>query len=83
MSSMIRLFRIARLFRLARFMKGLNKIEFFVRQQPPEYRTQLRSFQSSVSDIVTSAEDENLDGATLAFTQMTVSCVKCHKELRK
>jgi hypothetical protein len=64
-------------------MKGLNKIEYFVRQRPPQYRTQLKSFQHFVDELVTSAEDENLDGATLAFTQMTISCVKCHKELRK
>jgi hypothetical protein len=64
-------------------MKGLNKIEFFVRQKPEGYRTQLKTFQFSLNEVVSNAEDENLDGATLAFTQMTISCVNCHKELRK
>lgn len=64
-------------------MKGLNKIEFFVRQRPEGYRTQLKTFQFSVDQLINSAEDDNLDGATLAFTQMTISCVNCHKELRK
>lgn len=64
-------------------MQGLNKIEFFVRQKPEGYRTQLKSFQFSVNELVRSAEDENIDGATLAFTQMTISCVNCHKEVRK
>ncbi len=63
-------------------MKGLNKIEYFVRQKPVNYRTQLKTFQFSVDELIRGAEDENLDGATLAFTQMAVSCVKCHKTLR-
>ena len=64
-------------------MQGLNKIEFFVRQKPEGYRTQLKSFQFSVNELVRNAQDKNIDGATLAFTQMTISCVNCHKEVRK
>lgn len=64
-------------------MKGLNKIEFFVRQKPEGYRTQLKTFQFSVDQLIRAADDENLDGATLAFTQLTISCVNCHKELRQ
>ena len=64
-------------------MQALDKIEFFVRQKPEGYRTQLKTFQFSVNELVRNAEDKNLDGATLAFTQMTISCVNCHKELRK
>ena len=64
-------------------MQGLNKIEMFVRQKPEGYRTQLKTFQFSVNELVRNAEDKNLDGATLAFTQMTISCVNCHKEIRK
>lgn len=29
------------------------------------------------------AQEQNGDGATLAYVQMTLSCVKCHKYLRK
>ena len=64
-------------------MKGLNKLEFFIRQKPEGYRTQLKTFEFSVSELVRNAEDKNIDGATLAFTQMAISCVNCHKELRK
>jgi len=67
----------------ARAMQALDKIELFVRQKPEGYRTQLKTFQFSVNELVRNAEDKNLDGATLAFTQLTVSCVNCHKELRK
>ena len=64
-------------------MKGLNKLEFFIRQKPEGYRTQLKTFEFSVTELVRNAEEKNIDGATLAFTQMTISCVNCHKEVRK
>jgi cytochrome c556 len=64
-------------------MRLLNKIEYFVRREPPAYRTQLHQFQFSVEELVRTSQDGNLDGATLAFTQMTISCVNCHKQLRK
>jgi hypothetical protein len=64
-------------------MKGLNKIESFVRQKPEGYRTQLKTFEFSVSELLRNSQDKSIDGATLAFTQMTISCVNCHKELRK
>ena len=43
----------------------------------------LKSFQFPVNELVRNAEDENIDGAPLAFTQMTISCVNCHKAVRK
>lgn len=67
----------------ALLMKGLNRIESFVRQKPEGYRTQLKTFEFAVSELARNAEDKNIDGATLAFTQMAISCVNCHKELRK
>ena len=63
-------------------MKGLNKVEYFVRREPPEYRTQLRVFQYATDEMIRHAEKSNLDGATLAFAQLTISCVNCHKQLR-
>ena len=67
----------------ARAMKGLNQIEAFIRRKPEGYRTQLQTFQFSVNELTRSADEENLDRATLAFTQMTISCVNCHKVLRQ
>ena len=64
-------------------MKALNRIEYFVRRRPEGYRTQLQSFQFSVEELLRHCQDDDLDGATLAFTQMTMSCVQCHTQLRK
>ena len=63
-------------------MKGLNQVEYFVRRKPEGYRTQLRIFQYAVDELAKNASDDDLEGATLAFTQMTISCVNCHKQLR-
>jgi hypothetical protein len=64
-------------------MRGLNQIESFVRRRDEGYRTQLQVFQYSLDELVRDAEAKDLDAATLAFTQMTLSCVNCHRELRK
>ncbi len=47
-----------------------------------EYRTQHQVFWFTNEALITAARDKNIDGATLAYTQMTVSCVNCHKVLR-
>ncbi len=64
-------------------MKGLNRIESFVRGKTEGYRTQLKTFEFAVNELLRNSESKNLDGATLAFTQLTINCVSCHKELRK
>jgi soluble cytochrome b562 len=66
----------------AQAMQSLNKIENFIRGRTPGYRHQLQIFQSATAEILKQAEQENVEGAALAFTQLTTSCVNCHKQLR-
>ena len=66
----------------AEAMKGLSRVELFVRARTPGYRTQMRAFEFATSELLRTSQRENLEGATLAFTQLSVSCVQCHKELR-
>ncbi|NND96407.1 MAG: hypothetical protein HKN47_03650 [Pirellulaceae bacterium] len=63
-------------------MRLLNKVEGFVRRRNPNYRSQLHTFERVCDDIVSHADRENLAGVTLAFNQLTVSCVSCHETLR-
>lgn len=63
-------------------MRGLNEVEHFVRRRSPAYTAQLNVFRIATDGLVQSAQEKNLDGATLAFTQMTTSCVNCHRVLR-
>jgi hypothetical protein len=66
----------------AQAMRGLNKVEAFVRSRTPGYRTQLQIFDESLAEIVKQADKDNVEGAALAFTQLTISCVNCHKQIR-
>lgn len=66
----------------ARSMNSLNQMEKWVRSSLPEYRAQLQIFQNANQQMVRMADDENLDGAALAYVQLTLSCVNCHKIVR-
>ena len=66
----------------AQSMRNLSKVEGFVRTQTPGYRAQLHIFEESADEIIRQAKKDNVDGAALAFTQLTISCVNCHKHLR-
>jgi hypothetical protein len=47
-----------------------------------EYQRHSAAFRHAAEAVVQAAEDKNLDGATLAYLQMTLTCVKCQKHLR-
>jgi cytochrome c556 len=66
----------------ARTMAKLNTIERFIRGRNPEYRAQLEIFRFANSELIRQAEKKNIDGAALAFHQLTLSCVNCHKQIR-
>ena len=67
----------------AESMGRLSRLEQWVRRtDAEEYRTQLRVFLTANKDLIREADRKNIDGATLAFTQITLSCVNCHKVLR-
>lgn len=67
----------------AKALRLLSKIEAFARGGTPGYRKQLENFEDATDEIVNQANNNNLEGVTLAFHQLTSSCVKCHKQLRK
>src|SRR5262245_56097522 len=47
-----------------------------------EYEVQARAFKRAAATLAAKAEDKNLDGATLAYLDMTMGCVKCHNHFR-
>jgi len=67
----------------AEVMKGVNRVESFVRRGPKGYRDYLRQFNMANEALIRYSLEENLEGATLAFNQLTVSCVNCHEHLRQ
>jgi hypothetical protein len=63
----------------------LNVLSYFegrAHSENPEYKRQLGHFDWANRELVRMAKEENLEGATLAYNQLTVSCVYCHKTLR-
>jgi len=64
-------------------MQFVGKIEGFVRQRNPTYAKQLRTFDLANQELVRQADRKNIEGATLAFNQLTSSCVACHVQIRE
>ena len=64
-------------------MKNLTKIERWARRtDTKEYRKQLTYFTRANAELIRHAQEDDLDGAAVAFSKMTLSCVNCHKQLR-
>jgi hypothetical protein len=51
--------------------------------QTEDYLKHSNEFRRSADELKKAADEKNLDGATLAYVQMTMNCVKCHKYVRK
>lgn len=50
--------------------------------QTVDYRRESEEFRRAADAVSAAAKQKNLDGAALAYMQMTLSCVRCHKYLR-
>jgi hypothetical protein len=49
----------------------------------PRYELLAEDFRRAAGELVQSAKDRNVDGASLAYVQMSLSCFKCHKHIRE
>lgn len=47
-----------------------------------EYLTYTTEFRRHATELAAQAKKKNIEGATLAYVQMTMSCVNCHKYVR-
>lgn len=50
--------------------------------QTPEYAQQSLEFRRAADALTEAARKKNLDGAALAYVEMTMKCVNCHKYVR-
>lgn len=67
----------------AKAMDTLSRIEGWARRKDSKkYRAELEWFRTVNADLIQQAEQKDFDGAALALTQVTLSCVKCHRHLR-
>lgn len=66
--------------------KSLDLVHFFeviFRAKSDEYRQQTTLFSSANKELIRQAGAKNIFGATLAYNQLTASCVQCHVVVRK
>jgi hypothetical protein len=69
----------------AQKMNVVNFLEKLVTADKPhykEYTRQLNAFETANRDLLRQAAAKNTEGATLAYVQLTISCVQCHKVVR-
>lgn len=50
--------------------------------ETPEYLRQSKDFQHTAEAVRDAAKKKNLDGAALAYVELTMKCVNCHKYVR-
>jgi hypothetical protein len=66
----------------ARRMNSFGRLEKLVHSRNAEYQTQLKFFEHANRELIRQAKKKNLDGSTLAFMQLTTSCINCHHTIR-
>lgn len=49
----------------------------------PAYEVHTNNFRRAAETIIQKAKAKNIDGATLAYVDMTVTCVRCHEHCRE
>ena len=59
-----------------------NKTNWYSRQVP-EYELFLNEFRRNAQELMKAGQQKNLDAASVAYGQMTSSCISCHKFIRK
>ncbi len=60
----------------------LSKKAEFQLMKTAEYATQSDEFRRNAEEMAKAAKARNLDGTALAYVQMTLNCVNCHKHVR-
>lgn len=60
----------------------LSRFGGWYARQAPEYELYTVEFRRHAEDLAKAARNQNIDAATLAYTQLTFSCVSCHRYLR-
>jgi hypothetical protein len=49
----------------------------------PQYEVHSNAFRQAAETLIEKADQKNLDGAALAYLDLTLTCVKCHKYVRE
>jgi hypothetical protein len=66
----------------AKQLKATAGAAEFMVSKDPLYVEHAEDFRRVVNKLAVAAKEKRLDGATLAYMDMTMSCVECHKHVR-
>jgi hypothetical protein len=66
----------------ARQLKTTSSAAQFLVIHDPIYTGQADEFRRIIDKMEKAAKEKRIDGATLAYMDMTMSCVECHKYVR-
>ena len=66
----------------AKKLKALSQQADWQIRQTTEYQKFTADFARNADSLLKAANNKNVDAATVAYFQMTVSCTTCHKYLR-
>jgi hypothetical protein len=61
----------------------LTKTEEWHAIKTPRYEMNSNEFRRAAEKVIDKANAKNIDGVTLAFFDMTMSCVRCHDYVRE
>lgn len=61
----------------------LSQAESWQVLQTPEYLQHSTEFRRSADSLTEAARKKNIDGAALAYVEVTFKCVNCHKYVRR
>jgi hypothetical protein len=61
----------------------ISKAAEFKVLKTPQYEIYSNDFRRNADTLVNMAKGKNLDGAALAYVELTLTCVKCHKHVRE
>jgi hypothetical protein len=61
----------------------LSKLAEFRVLKTAAYELHSNEFRRSLDEMIKGAKDRSIDSATLAYVDMTLACVRCHKHVRE
>jgi hypothetical protein len=64
-------------------LNRLAKSETWQLIRSPTYERHSADFIRATDNLVKKAREKNMDGAALAYVEMTLSCVRCHQYVRE
>ena len=67
----------------ATLLRNMNLTNAFLALRNPDYMVGITNFQQKVDALIAAAKDKHLENAGEAYSQMSGSCIACHKQFRR